>query len=84
MYLLAVTNRGWQLLDMPEVHFGEDVFVPDLAGWRRERMQAVPDATFLTLAPDWVCEITMPPTRAIDHVRKLPIYAREKVGCVLA
>jgi hypothetical protein len=43
---------GWVLLDEPELHFGNDVLVPDLAGWRRERLPAVPKDAFLTLAPD--------------------------------
>jgi hypothetical protein len=47
---------GWQLLDMPELHLGDDVLVPALAGWRRERLPAIPDAAFLTLPPDWICE----------------------------
>ena len=73
---------GWRILDEPELHFGEDVLVPDLAGWRLERLPRVPDAPFFTLAPDWVCEVSSPSTRAIDRVRKMPIYAREKVGHV--
>ena len=64
------------------MHLGEDVLVPDLAGWRRERMPAVPDVPFFTLAPDWLCEVTSPSTRGLDRVRKLPIYARERVGHV--
>src|SRR5262245_26222108 len=48
---------GWVILDEPELHFGNDVLVPDLAGWRRERMPTVPADAFFTLAPDWVCEV---------------------------
>ena len=73
---------GWCVLDEPEVHLADDVLVPDLAGWRRERMPQVPDVPFFTLAPDWVCEVTSPATRALDRVRKMPIYAREHVGHV--
>jgi len=29
---------GWWILDEPELHLGPDVLVPDLAGWRRDRM----------------------------------------------
>src|SRR5687767_13291031 len=29
---------GWILLDEPELHLGDDIVVPDLGGWRRERM----------------------------------------------
>ncbi|MCL2777658.1 MAG: Uma2 family endonuclease, partial [Polyangiaceae bacterium] len=44
---------GWILLDEPELHFGADVLVPDIAGWRRERMPEMPDAPWFALAPDW-------------------------------
>jgi len=54
--------------------------VPDLAGWRRERLPAVPDEPYLELAPDWVCEILSPSTERIDRGLKLAIYAREKVS----
>ena len=70
---------GWWVLYEPELHFGEDVLVPDLAGWRRERMPAVPNAPFFTLAPDWVCEVVSPSTEQIDRRRKQPIYRREGV-----
>ena len=72
---------GWILLDEPELHFGEDVLVPDLAGWRRERMPAiVADEAYFTLAPDWVCEVLSPKTARTDRALKLPIYARVGVG----
>lgn len=51
---------GWIILDEPELHLGRDVdiLVPDLAGFRRERMPALPiDAAYITLAPDWICEV---------------------------
>lgn len=67
---------GWWILDEPEVHLGEDVLVPDLAGWRRERLPAIPEEAYFTLSPDWVCEILSPSTNRIDRTRKLPIYAR--------
>jgi Uma2 family endonuclease len=67
---------GWWILDEPELHLGEDVVVPDLAGWRRARMPALPDGASFELAPDWVCEVLSPSTGRIDRTRKLPIYAR--------
>lgn len=70
---------GWLMLLEPELHFRNDVLVPDLAGWRRERLPAVPDEPYLTLAPDWVCEMLSPSTEGIDRGRKLGIYAREGV-----
>jgi Uma2 family endonuclease len=70
---------GWLILDEPELHFGADVLVPDLAGWRRERMPVAPAAAFVTLAPAWVCEVLSPATENIDRVKKLKIYAREGI-----
>lgn len=70
---------GWILLDEPELHLGEDIVVPDLAGWRRTRMSAVPDDPFFTLAPDWICETLSPSTRGLDRIDKLSVYAREGV-----
>ena len=59
---------------------GEDIVVPDLAGWRRERMPEYPDTAYVTLAPDWVCEVLSASTRRFDLHDKRPIYAREKVA----
>jgi hypothetical protein len=71
---------GWWIIDEPELHFGANVIVPDLAGWRRERMPQIPDVAYFTLAPDWVCEILSPSTGELDRTKKLSIYAREGVG----
>lgn len=71
---------GWWLLYEPELHFGDEVLVPDLAAWRRERLPEIPDTAAMSLAPDWVCEVLSPSTERIDRVTKLPIYAREGVG----
>jgi len=48
---------GWWILDEPELHLGVDVVVPDLAGWRRARMPALPEAAWFELAPDWACAV---------------------------
>jgi Uma2 family endonuclease len=71
---------GWWIVFEPELHFGEDVLVPDVAGWRRSRLATVPAAPWLDLAPDWVCEVISPTTETIDRGRKLRIYAREAVA----
>jgi Uma2 family endonuclease len=71
---------GWWILAEPELHFGRDVVVPDIAGWRRERMPSLPETAWFEIAPDWICEIISPATGRIDRVKKLPIYAREKVS----
>jgi hypothetical protein len=70
---------GWLILDEPELHLGDDILVPDLAGWRRERMPLLPDAAFLTLAPDWICEVLSKSTERTDRTEKMPIYAASGV-----
>jgi Uma2 family endonuclease len=73
---------GWVLLVEPELHVGPepDIVVPDLAGWRRGRMPRVPmESAFISLAPDWVCEVVSPSTQAFDRGDKMDVYARESV-----
>jgi Uma2 family endonuclease len=70
---------GWWLLSEPELHFGDDVIVPDHAGWRRENLAHLPNAAAISQAPDWVCEVISPSTGRIDRSRKMRIYARERV-----
>ena len=53
--------------------------MPDLAGWRRERMPELPESAYFTLAPDWACDVLSPSTRKLDLQRKRPLYAREGV-----
>ena len=57
---------GWWILNEPELHLGEDLLVPDLAGWRRERMLEPPDTAYFPLAPDWACEVLSASTRRLD------------------
>jgi Uma2 family endonuclease len=66
---------GWLIVPEPELHLGEAVVVPDVAGWRRERLPALPDRPWADLPPDWVCEVLSPSTERIDRGRKLRIYA---------
>jgi Uma2 family endonuclease len=70
---------GWIMLNKPELHFGNDVLVPDITGWTRNRLPTVPNVAFMTLAPDWICEVLWPFTEMLDR-KKLRIYARERVG----
>ena len=71
---------GWWIVDEPQIHLGEDIVVPDIAGWRRERMPVYPDTAYFTLAPDWVCEVLSPSTRKLDLGGKSAVYARAGVG----
>ena len=70
---------GWIILVEPELHIGGQVMVPDLAGWRLERMPEMPDVAFSELPPDWACEVLSPATKVLDRRRKLPHYARTGV-----
>ena len=74
---------GWWIEDQPELHLTDgdevDVVVPDLAGWRRERMPHLPTEPYFTLPPDWVCEILSPGTAAFDRAAKMPLYQRAGV-----
>ncbi len=67
---------GWVLLNEPELHLGAQphILVPDIAGWRRERMPVIEDGPYFDLAPDWVCEVLSPSTAAFDRGRKADVY----------
>ena len=73
---------GWWILIEPEIHFVRDteVLVPDLAGWRRERMPRLPNDQRIEVVPDWVCEILSPSTARKDRMTKMPVYARYGVA----
>lgn len=82
------TPGGWHILLKPELHLGPAhhptalVLVPDVAGWRRERLPELPDEPAFTLPPDWVCEVLSPGTERHDRLRKMDRYARAGVGWV--
>lgn len=71
---------GWWILDEPEIHLESNILVPDLAGWRRDVLPALPDEAFFTMAPNWICEVLSPGTAAIDRVKKMPLYAQYGVA----
>lgn len=70
---------GWWILTEPELHLDAHVLVPDLAGWRRQRLPALPDSAYFDLAPDWICEVPSPATARVDRTKKLPVYAEYNV-----
>jgi Uma2 family endonuclease len=71
---------GWWILIEPELHLGKNVLVPDIGGWRRERLPALPEGVGITVAPDWACEVLSPTTARTDRRKKLRVYARNGVS----
>jgi Uma2 family endonuclease len=69
---------NWRILLAPELHAARDVLVPDIAGWKRERLPALPEKYFTSM-PDWICEVLSSSTASIIRTKKLSIYARERV-----
>lgn len=57
-----------------------EVYQPDLAGWRSDRVSEIPDGVPVRLVPDWVCEILSPSTADRDLGHKLRTYHRAHVG----
>lgn len=77
-----VGGSGWWIELEAEVRFGDRLTVPDLAGWRVERLPVFPDDNPIVVLPDWCCEVLSPTTAREDRVVKLPLYAREGVAHV--
>ena len=71
---------GWWILYKPELHLDDDIVVPDLTGWRRERMPEVRGLPYSSVVPNWVCEVLSPSTRSFDLDIKQTVYARAGVG----
>ncbi len=76
---------GWRFLTEPELHLDDDIAVPELAGWRVERIPGPPapdplSPVKITLRPDWVCEVLSPRTEKYDRGDKREIYAAAGVA----
>jgi len=77
-------KKGWILVTEPQIHLESQDIVPDVAGWKIEKLPDVPKKVFaeplITVTPDWVCEILSPSSGRIDRVLKRKIYLELKVG----
>lgn len=69
---------GWRILDEPGIRFGNQMRIPDLAGWRAERFPAMHEGPMVVM-PDWICEALSPSTARSDRTAKLPLYAHHGV-----
>jgi Uma2 family endonuclease len=71
---------GWRFMTETEVLFEDDeIYRPDVAGWRRERLPVLPAEIPVTVRPDWVCEILSPSNERNDIVAKMLTYQRCRV-----
>ena len=66
---------GWIFGVEAELHLGPHVVVPDISGWRKERLTPRPKTAYISIAPDWLCELLSPSTQRLDRTDKLAIYA---------
>lgn len=72
---------GWIFATEVEIQFdARNLFRPDVAGWRRERLTRLPTESPLDVRPDWVCEILSPSNKQNDLFKKLRIYRRCQVA----
>ena len=71
---------GWVFMVEPELHLGPHIAVPDIAGWRRETLPALPETAWMETPPDWVCQVLSPATENYDRGPKRRIYAAAGVG----
>jgi Uma2 family endonuclease len=70
---------GWWIRTEIDVALGNELFRPDVAGWRRDRCPERPRGRPITLRPDWICEVLSPSTENIDRVDKLQSYFQASV-----
>lgn len=75
---------GWIILDEVEIKFAEECWpiVPDLSGWKVERFPKIIDTNWISVPPDWVCEVLSPKTARLDRIKKMSKYAKFEVPYV--
>lgn len=71
---------GWIFIIEPEIKLGENVMVPDLAGWKEERFIWEEDQNPISVVPDWICEVLSPGTIRLDRIKKMAKYAEHEVN----
>ena len=72
---------GWVFASEVEIFFGSaQIYRPDAAGWRAERLPALPTESPVTVRPDWVCEILSRSNPQNDLIKKMRTYHRSEVG----
>ena len=71
---------GWWFATEVEILFEDtQVFRPDVAGWRRERLAELPAEVPITIRPDWIAEV-LSKNKRNDLIKKKRVYQRHGVG----
>ncbi|MDQ3030859.1 MAG: Uma2 family endonuclease [Myxococcota bacterium] len=71
---------GWWIVTECEIVLPHDeVYRPDLVGWRRDRVPERPRGRLIEIRPDWVCEVLSTSNARRDLVDKLRVYQRAGV-----
>ena len=71
---------GWWFATDIEVTFAPNqIFRPDVLGWRRDRVATPPEEFATNVVPDWVCEI-LSTNRGDDLVKKFRAYHEARVA----
>jgi Uma2 family endonuclease len=81
-YYSRGNDPKWRFIMEPEIHWGKNVVIPDVAGWKVERLTPIPDTVGIRVTPDWLCETLSPSTARLDRTVKLALYARRRVPYV--
>lgn len=55
------------------------VYRPDVAGWRKERLPTLPAEVPIGVQPDWICEILSSSNAQNDLIRKMRVYQRSQI-----
>ncbi len=72
---------GWWFATEVEVELAPDqIYRPDVVGWRRERMPERPSGSPVRIRPDWVCEVLSPDNARNDTVKKMRVYQRYQLA----
>jgi Uma2 family endonuclease len=70
---------GWWITEVDVELAAHEVYRPDIAGWRRERMPERPAGRPIPVRPDFVCEVLSESNAATDQVDKFRVYAASGV-----
>jgi len=71
---------GWWIMVEIDVELERhEVYRPDLAGWRKERVPEFPRERPVGVRPDWVCEVLSPSNARFDLGVKRAVYHRNEI-----